>query len=44
LADPFAQFQKLLENGEALESYMPHVSHPNEKGHEVIGLGLRSGL
>lgn len=36
LADSFAQFQKLLENGEALESYMSHVNHPNEQGHEVI--------
>ncbi|MDF9799359.1 acyl-CoA thioesterase-1 [Catalinimonas alkaloidigena] len=36
LADPFTQFQKLLENGETLETYMSHVNHPNEKGHEVI--------
>ncbi|MEK6481485.1 SGNH/GDSL hydrolase family protein [Catalinimonas sp. 4WD22] len=36
LADPFAQFQKLLENGESLETYMSHVNHPNQKGHEVI--------
>jgi hypothetical protein len=36
LADPFTQFQELLENGEALETYMSHVNHPNQKGHEVI--------
>lgn len=36
LADPFAQFQKLLENGEALETYMSHVNHPNQQGHEII--------
>lgn len=36
LADPLAEFQKLLENGSALETYMSHVNHPNEKGHEII--------
>ena len=36
LADPLAQFQKLLEEGKALKDYMSHVNHPNAKGHEII--------
>jgi acyl-CoA thioesterase I len=42
LADPFVEFQQLLQDSEVLEDYMSHVNHPNDKGHKVITQTLLS--
>ncbi|QCR21310.1 GDSL-type esterase/lipase family protein [Pontibacter sp. SGAir0037] len=36
LADPFAEFQKIVSKEGSIEGYMSHVNHPNEKGHDII--------
>lgn len=36
LADPFAQFQKIISEGGNLKDYMSHVNHPNKTGNEII--------
>lgn len=36
LADAFARFQELTQEGKAVADYMSHVNHPNQAGHQVI--------
>lgn len=35
LADPYPSFQRIAASGQ-LPSFMSHVNHPNQKGHEII--------
>lgn len=44
LADPFAQFQRLIREGGNMKDYMSHVNHPNKAGHEIIAKELMNGF
>ena len=39
LADPYTVFRKIAAT-EGIQSYMSHVNHPNEKGHDLIATEL----
>lgn len=39
LADPYTVFRKIAAS-EGIKSYMSHVNHPNEKGHDLIATEL----
>jgi hypothetical protein len=36
LADSYAKFKEIVENGADLEEFMSQVNHPNEKGHRIV--------
>jgi len=36
VADPYATFENIARSTGSIESYMSHVNHPNEKGHDII--------
>lgn len=40
LVDSYAFFQKKIQSGEIISSYMSQVNHPNEKGHQLIADGI----
>ncbi|MCU7694779.1 SGNH/GDSL hydrolase family protein [Haoranjiania flava] len=40
LADPFAEFQKVMQKKGSVKKYMSHVNHPNKKGHDIIASQL----
>ncbi|MDR3232579.1 MAG: glycoside hydrolase N-terminal domain-containing protein [Planctomycetaceae bacterium] len=36
LVDSYAAFVEIARKGEKIETYMSHINHPNEKGHQVV--------
>ncbi len=40
LVDSYAFFQKKIQSGEIISTYMSQVNHPNEKGHQLIADGI----